>query len=106
MDENSFALSLVSILEIIKRGDAIGFGPDTNRAIAGDVIIVQSDILRAIKEHLDGFARELHAQRVPLLGGDRSIDIFDGEAPTFLHVIKRHVVFERVATSNVVLVAV
>src|SRR6478752_1215708 len=43
---------------------------------------------------------------MPLLGGDRSIHIFDGEALTFLHVIKRHVVFKRVGTSNVILVAV
>jgi hypothetical protein len=34
------------------------------------------------------FSHTFHVQRVPRLGGNRGIDIFDGDAPALLHVIQ------------------
>src|ERR1700751_4426034 len=43
---------------------------------------------------------------MPLLGSDGGIDILDGDAPALLHVIQRHIVFERIAAGNVIVVAI
>ena len=48
------ALSLASIGKIIERGDAVRFRPDADGAGAGNVIVLELDILRAIESDPDG----------------------------------------------------
>ena len=53
------------VSEIIERRDAVGLGPDADRARAGDAAVVEFDMDLTIEQNADSRAFEFHAQRVP-----------------------------------------
>ena len=68
--------------------------------------ILLCDILLAIQKHLDVLSGKFYAQRVPLVARNGRINVVDGISTSALGVIERNVVFQRVGSRHVVVVAV
>src|SRR5258708_5257309 len=92
--------------EVIKQRHAVRLGPYAHGAGAGDVVVVHLDVGLAVEDYADPLARELHAQRVPDVAGNRRIHVFDRVAPSVRRVVERYVVLKRVGARDVVVVAV
>src|ERR1041384_2820320 len=63
--------------ELIKDSDAICFGPNTDRARAGNRTVLDLNERFAIERHDEFFSFEVHAQGVPLVGSNSRFDGFE-----------------------------
>jgi hypothetical protein len=70
------------------------------------VTILPCDILFAIQKNLDVLSRKFGVQRVPLVPRNVRINVADGDSTSFLDIIKRNVVFQRVGSRHIVVVAI
>src|SRR5467141_4229430 len=95
-----------AVAEVIKQRHAVRLGPHAHCARAGDVVVVHLDVGLAVEDNADPLARELHAQRVPGVAGNRRIDVFQRVAPSVRRVIERYVVLQRIGARDVVVVTV
>src|SRR5712691_11613143 len=91
-----------AVAEVIKQRHAVRLGPHAHGAGAGDVVVVHLDVGLAVEDYADPLPRELHAQRVPDVPGNRRIHVFDRVAPSVRRVVERYVVLKRVGARDVV----
>src|SRR5258708_12330783 len=93
-----------AVAEVIKQRHAVRLGPYAHGAGAGDVVVVHLDVGLVVEDYADPLARELHAQRVPDVAGNRRIHVFDRVAPSVRRVVERYVVLKRVRGRAIVIV--
>src|SRR5438093_824169 len=67
----------LAISEIVKRGNAVGLGPNPNSARPDNVVVADLDVELAVEQHPDSLSHELDAQRMPLVLRYRGIDVLD-----------------------------
>src|SRR5204863_9027402 len=92
--------------KIVKRGNAVRLGPDSNSARSGNAVVVDLDVELAVERHPDSLSHELDAQRMPLVLRNRGIHVLDRVSASVLRVVQRNVVLQGVGPCDVVVVAI
>src|SRR6476659_4407715 len=92
--------------EIVEQRDAVRLGPYADPPRGCDVRVFDVDVRTSIEGDTHSGPGKRDAQRMPLVPGDRRIDVLDrGPAPS-LRVVQRDVVLQCVRARHVILVAV
>jgi len=91
---------------MIERGHAVGFGPDADFASILKCVVIPFDRLLSVKRDCEMISIEIDTNRVPLTGCDVHVSSLLLCAFAFDGVVNRHVVFEGIGASNVIVVRV
>src|SRR2546430_3945091 len=95
-----------SVGEVVKKGNAVGFGPDADFAAVFEGIIFPGERLFAVESHDEEMIFEVNAEHVPLAGGDFGVDALLFGALAIDGVVDGDVVFQCVGAGNVIVVFV
>src|SRR2546427_770940 len=90
------ASSLRAVSEVVEQRHAVGLSPDANHSGVGEGLVVPLDGLLPVERHGEMIAAEVHAQGVPLAGGDLHARSFLFCALAFDRVVDGHVVYHTV----------
>src|SRR5688572_17400332 len=91
-----------TVAEVVERRNAVGLGPQADRARTLDPLVVELDVGLAVQRYPDARAGELDAQPMPRVARDRPIDVLKRVAPAVRGVIERDVVLQRIRARDVV----
>src|SRR2546428_13903625 len=70
------SLSFAPIGEIVEQGHAVSLGPNTDFAGLGERVVFPFKSKLAVEGHLELVPLEVHAQSVPLVGGNFHVSPF------------------------------
>src|SRR6266480_7700985 len=85
---------LDAVNEIVEQGDAVGLGPNTDLAGVLESVVLPLQGFLAVKDDGKIVAVKIHAECVPLIGGDFYVGAFLLGALALDGVIDGNVVFE------------
>src|SRR5262249_36286776 len=92
--------------EIIEQRYTVSLGPDTDGTGVSERVVASFDRYLAVESDFELVAREIHPQRVPLIGGNSHVYVFERPPTSLDGVIDRHVILQCVGAGDVVVFAV